>query len=342
MFKKEIDEVVGLEIAENVLRFCLVQKRGLTFGECISNGSFVKNERLRNEDEFSDLLHKLLKSHKLSHKNIVYSALNSKLLIRTILNENFGSEKEIYEYIFLELGNSIVLPFDNPVFDLLVLDNKSGKNKKIPGKRNKEKDVKKKTIKRNRFSVKGSIPFIATSQTVLESIGDGITKSGNQPVAVDCNSLAYVRVFRREIKVSENFLLVEFDSGTATITIFEEFSPVFVQHEEYNKVNWRYIEKNGTILPSFDEIKEQEQLVNLSHIISDVCTYFENALSMGNHISHIYLVGNHPLLRTEVTTIIQSVNSVEVTPLISTITNSDGKLVPNRFMLSLGLALKEL
>lgn len=350
MLKKKKQALVGLDIKKNILRFSILEKEKYTYGERLLNGTVIKGDNLRNEKEFADELHELLSEYHLKDKQICFTAINSKLLIRKIPMENLRTEHEIREYLYMELGDSIKLPFEQPIFDLLILEQQKNKKKqqqaaKTAKKKKKEKEKgsggKRFVIKRNRFAVKGHIPFIATSEPIIESIGDGIVQSGNQPVAVDFSALAYVRLFKRKIKWNENFILVEVDSGVATITIFEELTPVYVQFEEYNVVGWKYIEKDGKITANYNVDKEKIELAKLGAIINSIKDYFSTSLSPESVLSQIYVVGEHPLLRKEVCEVFQEANDLPVKALTSSTKGPKNETIPDRFMLATALAMKE-
>ncbi|EGO6705179.1 hypothetical protein ABG953_12535 [Enterococcus faecalis] len=343
MFSKNKPKI-GIDIKKNVIRYCSFKKGQFICGEKIAREDFFKNGKLKNKEEFRTLLNEIFKETHSISPLVVVPALNSKLLIKHIPIQEMETEKEIREFLFFELGESISLPFDNPLFDLLILDppKKKKRTSRVKKKESKKNETETKlenkpVIKRNRFTVNGKVPVCITPEEVLEQVGNTVQKSGGQLSGVDFSALAYTNVLKKEINWRENFALVEIDSGEATITIFEKMVPVYVQYEDYNKINWRYNEVDGQIVPEYKE--ESESLSILGDTIRNVVKYFEDEISSEESIGNIYLVGGHPRLKQEVLTIIHEKNTISVHTLTSTLEKIK---VPDRFLLAFGLALKEL
>ncbi|MBP1044801.1 hypothetical protein I6N96_00810 [Enterococcus sp. BWM-S5] len=343
MFGKKKHAAIGIDIQKNVLRYCTVKSGQFVFGEKVTNGSIFKDGKIRNPEEFIHTLQQVAAEVHMRNPEFIISVMNGKLLIRQIPLGNMKSEKEIREFLYFELGDSISLPFENPIFDLLILEQQS--KKKIPKKKSRQPQEKSSRrevkIQRNRFAVNGKVPVVITSEPILEEIGYLIQRSGGQLIGVECSALAYTRVLQKRINWGQNFLLVELDSGTATITIFEQLVPVYVQYEDYNQVNWRYLEKEQSAKTEFNRSVELEELDKLGRTINNVIRYFETEISPGKELVQIYVVGGHPLLDGEVVEIIQETNDLPVKELQSPLRLANQKRLPERFLLAAGLAMKE-
>lgn len=85
-----------------------------------------------------------------------------------------------------------------------------------------------------------------------------------------------------------------------------------MQYEEYNQVNWRYIEKDQSVKTEFNPSVELEELEKLGMTIHNVIRYFETEISPGKELVQIYVVGGHPMLSEEVVEIIQATNDLPV------------------------------
>ncbi|MBP1042796.1 hypothetical protein I6N95_17395 [Vagococcus sp. BWB3-3] len=339
MFKKISHHGIGIDIQKNVMRYCVKKNGKWVYGEFVNNGSFFKGDKLRNSEQFINVLKDIYRKARVKNSEVVISAPSSKLLIRQVPVQHLKSEKEVREYLFFELGESIPLPFEQPIFDLLVYDH--GETKRQKDKKNrKEKKVKKIQVKKNQMFIDGNVSVIVTSEPFLEKIGDGIQKSGGQLIGVDCSALAYGRIFQKRINWSQNFMMVELNAGTATITIFEKNVPVYVQHENYNQVNWKYLEKEGKVKAEFANAVELEALEGFAITVQGIIDYFETEISPGHELSQVYLVGEHPLLSRQVEEIIQKRNELSVKALSSPLKDKQGT-IPERFLLAAGLSMKE-
>lgn len=341
MFSKK-RPCVGLDIKKNVIRLAIPTKNGLRTKEIVVNGNVLRQNRLRSAEEFSDVVGEALREFRGTVTHVAFAAINTQVLIRSLPVEETMTEKQIREHLFLELGESIQLPFEKPIFDLLVLPPAKRVRKKTQKVKNMRDQTREKiTIKRNRLLLNGQISFIVTGEPVLESIGKSLEISGKIPASVDFSALVYTRLFRKNIKWNQNFILLEIDSGEAMVTIFQKMTPIYTQYENYNSVGWKYIEKNGIVIPNVHYGKEHQLLAELGQKVEDVCGYFSKTLASGQTIDQVYLVGDHPQRKKEVKEILQQKIQVPVKTLSKVIRDADGNNLADNWMLAVGLASKE-
>lgn len=344
--KKTIPRLVGIDIQKNCIRYCTKKGDRLKYGELVVNGTIFKDDKLRNPDSLEAAFNEIAKRLGLRTMSVVITALNSRLLIKQIPIGKMNSEKEIREYLYFELGESISLPFENPIFDLLILG--KGNKEKAP-KAQKRKANKKEekaepqavVIQRNRFTINGNVPVVVTSEPILIQLGDTLKKGGHQLMGVDCSFLAYSRMFQRQINWSENFVLVELDAGIANITFFEELVPTYLQYEDYNQANWKYIEKAQSVQVNFRESAEIQALEGLAETLNSVIAYYYQEISPDCELKKIYLVGGHPMLRKEVQEIFHELSSLPVKTISAKVSETSKKKIPDRYILAAGLATKE-
>lgn len=346
--KKNTPRLVGIDIQKNCIRYCTKKGDRLKYGELAVNGTIFKDDKLRNPDNLVSAFNEISKRLGIRSMSIVITALNSRLLIKQIPMGNMNSEKEIREYLYFELGESISLPFENPIFDLLILAR--SKKQKVPKVKVKRK-IKRKgdnteelqavVIQRNRFTTNGNLPVVVTSEPILIELGDVLKKGGHQLMGVDCSFLAYSRMFHRQINWSENFVLVELDAGIANIIFFEALVPTYLQYEDYNQANWKYFEKAQTVQVTFRESAELQALEGLAETVNSVIEYFYQEVSPNCELAKLYLVGGHPMLRKEVQQIFQETASLPVKTVIAKTGDKSKKKIPDRYVLAAGLAMKE-
>lgn len=343
MFSKtKMQKIVGIDIQKNCIRYCTQKGGKFIYGELVINGTIFKDDKLRQAESLVSAFREISKRLKMQSFNVVLTALNSRLLIRQIPLGNMKTEKEIREYIYLELGESISLPFENPIFDVLILEPSKNKkpqqSRKTKGKKQAGQSM---VIQRNRFAVNGKVPVIVTSEPILIELGDVLQKAGLKLVGVDCSALAYTRICHKQINWTENFVLVELDAGVANITFFEELVPTYTQYEDYNQVNWKFMETEQTVQVDFRESTEIEALKKLATTTNDLIQYFLQDLSPDCDLAKIYVVGGHPLLKKEVIDLFAARIDLPVKSLSPRVNEKMKKRLPNRFLLAAGLASKE-
>jgi type IV pilus assembly protein PilM len=339
ILKKSLKTVVGLDIRKNVLRFVILKSINPLVihkkGELVLKASILKNGKLANKNMLLEGIKQLFKEHRIKNAYVVFSAFNHEILIRSIPENGMRNEKEVKKYLFLELGESISVPFEQPIFDLLIFEKQKAREKKQVKRQAAKKKAK--TIKRDRMVVDGEIYFVATSETTLETLGDEIQQAGGVPAAVDINSLAYSRAINRHIKWSDCLLMIEIDCGVAMFTIFENHIPIYTQYEDYNSANWKnVINEDGSYQAEFNKEKELAELDELGDITNNLLYYYTSKLSNGKSIDKIYLVGENPLLFKEIVSIIETKTEIPVAAI-----NTEKRYgIPSKYLLAAGLAMK--
>lgn len=366
--KKAPPRIVGIDIQKNCIRYCTKKGDRFKCGELVVNGTIFKDDKLRNPDSLESAFEQISKALRIRTMNVVINAPNAKLLIKQVPIGTMRTEKEIREHVYFELGESISLPFEKPIFDLLILGqgNKqevSKINRKMQssiltfrGKKQKvgepEAGIRQSVtqdasssqaivIQRNRFSINGHVPVAVTSEPILVQVGEVLKKGGHQLMGVDCSFLAYTRMFPRQINWGENFVLIEMNAGVANIVFFEELVPTYVQYEDYNQANWKYVENQESVQVSFRESAEIQALEGIAETINSVIDYFYREVSPNCTLSKIYLVGGHPMLRKEVVEIFSDITSIPVKLLTVKVSETNRKKIPDHYVLAAGLAMKE-
>ncbi|MDG5470957.1 pilus assembly protein PilM [Jeotgalibacillus sp. ET6] len=140
---------------------------------------------------------------KIKHKKVQFIVPDPFVIIRQIeLKENL-SQQEIQGYLYMELGNRIQLPFEEPVFDFVKLPTESGKD----------------------------LLIFASPEDVVKSYRDLLEKAGLEPVTADISPLALYRYYERysEIEEEDHLLILRFDQRQLTISIFHQGYPYFMR-----------------------------------------------------------------------------------------------------------------
>ena len=313
---KQSQKVIGLEVIKNVIRMTVIHGNDIIYGEKLLEGTIIKRDKLRNAEELSDALRILAKELGVAGSHVVYHLNNQTVLIQELKNVSDKSEKQIRETLFLELGDSISLPFTTPIFELLIASTPEKPKKKV------KKKAKKTSKRRGKQPVEpedvavldmieaeedskslvnkdDAVTYIVTSEDLLVELADCILRAGLKPAAVDFSALAVTRYFEDKIDFTQSFMLIELSSGTATMTIFEGEVPIYVQYEDYNSVGWRYFLEDEALTSFFNEERERSELRKLVMLIEQLTYYYQTNLSDNQELQAIYITGEHPWIDNE-------------------------------------------
>lgn len=294
----------------------------LRWGERYLPPGVVKEGKIIDANTLSVILDECIDIWKIRRRKVRFLAPDPYVTIRKITIPTDVLDSEITGYLYLEMGSTIHLPFEDPVIDYLALPEKEDKRE--------------------------ILLFAANRQYVMQ-FSDLFADLKLKPEAADLSSLALYRLYDllRKKKAEEKILVLQFDLDLVVMSIFENEIPFFMRHHylPYNEKDWDiYIGRSGFQQLSFigDEEELNEHFTEAFKEINKLIEFYQFSLHQGkNEISKIVLVGDHPLLeavrnqlhtRFEIEVEILDVNKLET---------EKNKPLPRSHYLAFGLALKE-
>lgn len=316
--------LVNIVINDHSVRYLELKQTNpplpLKWGERMLPHGLISNGKINDADTLAMILEECIDEWKIRNRKIRFLIPESFVIIRNVPVPEEVKDDEIKGYLYLELGTSIHLPFDEPVFDTVVL---SAENKK--------KEV---------------LVFAAPEENVLEYT-ELFSNVKLNPLEAEISPLALYRLYyhlNQAIK-HENMLIVQFDLNSVNICIFEGEIPFFMHHLpiEFVAEHW---EMKGTdrgtaqIHYRGDEQELGYQFDDIYKEISRLMDFYRYSLHQGQkQVSKILLNGDHPMLAK----IKLDMKERFDVPLETISYDEQEKLeepLPQRFYLSLGLALK--
>lgn len=342
-----MNNFIGLDIKKNSLRFASVTQKDANtvvdnFDEVIIEGNLYKTSVAMKENQLEKELVTFFKQNKLKQNNVIYCDFGFNLLIKnTTIIESLHKQK-VKEAIFMELGTSISIPFEEATFDILTVKplEKKEKNDETESKKRKKAAV-------NSEKSELEVNFVVANEKDLVYVGDSILETNNIPYAVEMSALAYHRLLTEfsSLKIKRNmYLLFELNCGEAVMTVMHKGVPIYTQYAEYNPDHWRVNinsnQDNWSEEWLFDEVYERNKLLSSIDSINRLINSFSN-LSSGSGIKYILLMGENPLLETGIADFLsQHIDLPIITPELN-IVDKKNKQLPIRYYKAVGLAMKK-
>jgi len=289
------------------------------FGERMLPVGVISNGKIQEYETLLMILEECLQEWKIQKRQVRFLVPESFVIIRKLNIPANVKDDEIKGYLYLELGSSIHLPFDEPVFDAVVLS----------------ADEEKKEI----------LIFAAQEENVME-YAELFEDVKLNPVGAEISPLALYRLYYhlQEDKENGDLLAVQFDVNTVNICIFENHIPFFMHHMpiEFDEKKWEaklnrigqyelnFIGKQSDLDYQFEDIYKE---------INRLMDFYRYSLHQGKkQVSKILLNGDHPMIEK-----IKSDFTDRFDIPIETISfeeNQDDHSLPYTHYLALGLALK--
>ncbi|MEI2664582.1 type IV pilus biogenesis protein PilM [Rossellomorea sp. LJF3] len=278
------------------------------YGERTLPENIIKGGKIIDEQTLSFILEECVEEWGLKGRSVRFIVPDPFVVLRKVTIPGDIKQDEIEGYLFLEIGTSIHLPFEDPVFDYALINESEGNREAL---------------------------LVASHQDVVDSYKDLLEKVKMKPIVADISPLALYRlsIERGSISPQEHTMFLHFDEKLLTVSIFLGHQPIFTRPivlEEQNQdvlmedhIAWRNVE---------DAFSEIEKVMN----------FYQYSLHKGEcFVERAMISGDHPNLRKIESAINDRLNiPVHYQSLKEIKTVEDGR-ISDRFVIALGLALKE-
>jgi type IV pilus assembly protein PilM len=269
----------------------------------------------------ANILEQCIEEWKIKGRSIRFIVPDPLVIIRKVSIPADIQEDEIKGYLYLELGSTIHLPFEEPVFDYHLLTNNR-----------KTQDM---------------LLFAAPEQFVME-YAELFTSLKLNPVAADISPLSLYRLYHKLEKSNDKEILftVQFDLTSVNLCIFEGSVPMVMRHFAlpFNIEDWEYTQGLSGIVEFTYTGASEELVIHFEDIfreINKLVDYYRFSLSNEKlDITKFLVIGDHPMLKAIYDEMIERLE-VPVEMLALTSEEKGKASVPSGLLLSLGLALKE-
>ena len=283
----------------------------------------ITDGKIVDFDSLSSILEECIDEWKIKRRSIRFIVPDPLVIIRKVTIPADVRDDEIKGYLYLELGSSIHLPFEEPVFDYYTLPD-NGKTKDL-------------------------LLFAAPEQSVLEYV-DLLNRIKLNSVAADISPLSLYRLYHKlDRAIADEILFtVQFDLTSVNLCIFDETIPVVMRQFSLSfDINQWEISRGplGLMVCKFNGDPE-ELVIQFEDIFKEVNKLLDFYRYSHNNnekqdVSKFLLNGDHPMLmaiydemkeRYDIPVDFITIDSEQKSKQLS---------IPTNFLLPLGLALKE-
>lgn len=315
-------KVINLVFNDHSVRYVELKQSAppipLRWGEKKLSPGIISEGKIVDFETLSMVIDECIDDWKINKREVRFIVPDSIVIIRKLSIPADIEEDEINSYIYLELGATIHLPFEQAVFDTAVISEREDK--------------------------KEIILFAAPEKNVLE-YKELLSEAKLKPIAADISSLANFRLYSLLSKVSEedNFILLHFDSNLVSMTIFEGAYPLFLRHLSIELNDWLDPDRLHNQPSSIGEVDELNyQFEDVYKEITKLMDFYTYSFTQGKKTIHkIILNGDHPSF-LRILTEMKERFTIPVEPILYQGTlQTESAEFPRSQYLGLGLGLKE-
>ncbi|OAT84403.1 type IV pilus assembly protein PilM [[Bacillus] enclensis] len=268
----------------------------------------IKGGRIVDEETLLFILEECIDEWKIKRKPVRYVVPDPFVILRKVSIPSDIREDEVEGYLFLEIGSSIHLPFEDPVFDYSLLESDHEKQEVL---------------------------LVASQEEIVDGYKRLLEEVKLKPVAADIAPLALYRavLHEKEASPNEHTMLLHMDEQLLTISIFHKHEPIFTR-----PIPLEGPEKDDEVVESLpvdllgDTLNEIEKVMN----------FYRYSLNKGEQsVSKTIVSGDHPRL-IELRQQLQERISIPVELLsLRNVTTFNDEKIQAGYAIAFGLALKE-
>ncbi|WP_039043040.1 type IV pilus biogenesis protein PilM [Sporosarcina sp. ZBG7A] len=307
---------ISLTIEEDAVRYVKLKAgEPLTVEEAVEIpllANTVHDGRVVDSVGLVTVLDGLAKEWGIVKRSVQFLAPDTYVMIRKVPYPEDVLEDELKGHFFIEIGSSIYLPFDDPVFDVVPY---------LPNEDTHEAIL------------------IASKESVLNGYEAALTDAKFEPLVADIAPLALYRLAhdKHQFTGDEHVLLADLTAGKLVVSIFHQHYPQFMRPVDLENateldVSATELSTDSKTLSPRAIVQELEKLVNF---------YRYNMWNGGATITHLLVNGEYVELDELLKQVSDRLNVVAGPLLPEPLKFTDGGIVPASFNRTIGLALKE-
>lgn len=274
-------KVINIEIKDYIIRFAEVKQGKLPSlhrsGEYLLPQGIVKNGKIMDFETLKMILLQCIEDWKIARREVQFLLPDQSIFMRRIQIPQDIEEDEIEGYIYLQLGSSIHLPFENPFFDYFML-----------GEGESEKNIL----------------LFAAPEELVNQYTDLLEECKLKPVVADLSALALYRFYHtmEEVNTEESVLLLYISLFDVNASVFQSDKPQFMRHinipveqELWERAEsrkgeqaWIFMNEQEVYLQMFQDI-----FIEVDRVLS----FYKFNMNQGNQeVSKIVIAGDHPFI----------------------------------------------
>lgn len=272
--------------------------------EMLLPAGIIDEGKIVDAEALVSVLDKAVHQWGLSKKSVRFLAPDEFVIIRKVPYPDDVAADELKGHFFIEIGSTLYLPFEDPVFDVVPYHSEDDQPEAI---------------------------IIASKESVIESYERLFDKAKLKAVVADITPLALYRLayVQHDFHEDEHIMLIDLQTQKMTVSIFHEHYPMFMRPIDL-EIEDPYLSDRTAVMETIET--EVEKLANFYR-------YNMNSGEFG--ITNIICNGEFydwAVFQNKLATRFQ----IPVSPVvIDVIPCGEEKDVPRRFNRAIGLALKE-
>ena len=275
-------KVAHFSIRNHYLRFVTATKNGvlLNYGQkCLPPGVIAEGN-IEDRDTLLMILEEMVEHWKLKGSKLSFLVPNESMIVRKVSVPPEIRNDELTGYLYMQLGETIHLPFETPILEALSLE------------KNEENQQ--------------DVLVVAANETIIEDYQQLFMEASLKPYLADLSMLSLYRTYYHLglAHPDEHVLFIQIGLTTMIFSVFNEHKPVLVHHVPLSFTIEQFEVVRGRSGSEFYTWNDSEDML-LGYIgdammeMERFLTYYRFNLSQNKYsITKIFVTGDHPSMKT--------------------------------------------
>lgn len=232
----------------------------------------VRDGLIVDEVAFFEIIKKIVKENRLKGQQVIFAIPENIVTMRAVEHSEELRGTSIKEYFEMEVGNTLHLPFEEPLIDLYDADDSDGK-----------------------------ATLFATNGAEVMKVQQLLLDAGLKPYAADIKSLANLRMVEKLYPKMENYItmVLSISVNEFSLSIYSKHEVEFIRYHtiETEIENWQTVEEeDGNSYHYKGDLNQYKiNLMDAFAEISRIMNFYRFSINKeARSIEQIVLVGDNP------------------------------------------------
>lgn len=239
-------------------------------GEIALPPHVMEDGKIKDLREFTSIVENVVENRGWSNKALYFTVPDHSVVVRPFEVPVTLKEDEIKGYLYMQLGETLHLPFEDPSFDYSVISENENKKKLL---------------------------LFAFPEAQIRQLEQVFSEVKLKPKAADISALSVFRLYESlgYPTPQEHLLMIDWNLDGCVLTVFNEHLPAFTNHTKsplsldlWKRENGKYLWQGEDSEPSeftYDQVDEIERIMDF---------YRFSVMNSKAGVSKVLLIGDWP------------------------------------------------
>lgn len=277
LFYNPAKQRVNIVVKDHVLRFSYNDSNSMDaiqyYGEYVLPSGLIKEGRVQDAAAFSAIMEEMVEEYKWKGKRLYFCVPDASVVIKEHKAPSKIEASEMKGYLYMQLGEGLHLPFDNPVFDFHIIEEGEESTHILLFAYPEE--------------------HIRLYERVFEEVK-------LKPKAADISSLSLYRLFEESgvAAAEDHIMCVQWNIDGCVVSVFHEHRPIFTNYMTTPLEQSSFAQMGDALAPlqfqgEFQDVDAyiHDQLMEIERLMD----FYRYSVSKGKaSITNVIMIGDFP------------------------------------------------